>query len=347
MPGVGRRDDAGMAAGARDHRGGLRFGTGERWAWISALAYGVVNVMLRAAAPHIDPWLGALLRLLPMALVAWLVVAWQGFHELRPADRRFLGWRLIGGLVLGGAVSYVIGNVLFFVALANGGLAIAANAVQGGSVWGGILLGVLILREVPRRQQVLGGLLIAAGLALIGWSQVGVPGQLWFEGLVLAAAAGACYATANVFMRRVQRQRPALVPALACSVAGGAIPLLLLAVVRTAIDRPGLLSGLQASDVAAVLLAGCANIVALVGIAQAVRHSTVATTNTIGSAQVVFSLLASVAIFGEALPPALLLGAVVIVGGILLGQAAGQRPRRAPGGDAMSNRQGGARIAGS
>jgi drug/metabolite transporter (DMT)-like permease len=300
----------------------LQFGPGERWAWTSALAYGVVNVMLRAAAPHIDAWLGSLLRLLPVAALAWFMLARSGAHELRPRDPRYLGPRLIGGVLLGGAISYVIGNVFLFRALVDGGLAISVNASQAGSVWGGVLLGALLIRERPRREQIAGALIIAAGLSLIAVSQLSTPGHLWYEGLLLAIGAGVCYATANVFTRLVQRHRAALFAALACAAAGGLVPLLLVTVVRTIVDPAGLYTGLHVYDVAVVLAAGCVNVVALGGVTQAVRYVPVATANTIGSAQIVFSLLASIFLFGEAVPLLMLVGVLFVIGGILAAQSA-------------------------
>ena len=42
----------------------FEIGPGERWAFVSALAYTAVSLTLRIAAPAIDPALGSLLRLL-------------------------------------------------------------------------------------------------------------------------------------------------------------------------------------------------------------------------------------------------------------------------------------------
>ena len=47
----------------------IHFGPGERWAFVSALAYTAVNVTLRIAAPTIDPTLGSLLRLMPLTFI--------------------------------------------------------------------------------------------------------------------------------------------------------------------------------------------------------------------------------------------------------------------------------------
>ena len=307
----------------------LLFGKGERWAWASALSYAVVNVMIRASAAHIDSMLGSLLRLLPVAVLAWFVLARSGAHELRPSDPKYLGAKPIAGLVFGGVVSYVVGNVFFFRAMVDGGLAISVNSVQGGSVWAGLILGTLILRERPRWQQVAGAVVIAVGLSIIAASQLSNPGQLWYQGLLLAVCAGSCYAVANVFTRMVQRSRSALFPVLACSAAGGFVPLALIALGRMAFDPGGMLTGLRAYDVGVILLAGVVNVLALTGIAQAARHTSVATVNTIGSSAVAFSFLASVIIFSEAVPPLMVLGVVAVIGGILFGQT-GRRPAPAP-----------------
>ena len=98
------------------------------------------------------------------------------------------------------------------------------------------------------------------------------------------------------------------------------MPLLIVIIVRTLVDPAGLYTGLHLYDVIVVLIAGCANILALAGIAQAVRYSSVATVNTIGSAQIVFSVVASVFIFGETVPLLMAIGLVAVIGGILVGQ---------------------------
>src|SRR5207244_7548115 len=100
----------------------FEFGLGERWAFVSALAYTAVNVTLRVAAPTIDPALGSLLRLLPLTFVAVVVMVARGGRELVPAAPEFLGWGLIGRLAIGGITALVLGNILYFLALTNGAL---------------------------------------------------------------------------------------------------------------------------------------------------------------------------------------------------------------------------------
>jgi drug/metabolite transporter (DMT)-like permease len=318
-------------------RGGLqfRFGVGERWALAGALSFAAVDVMLRAAAPRIDSWFGSLLTLIPLAVVSWLLLARSGFREIRPHHDLYLGGRLIGGLVIGGLVGYVVGNVLFFRALADGGLAISVNALQGGNVWGGVILGLLLLRERPGLQRLVGGVVIVIGLAIIAVSRLDTPGHAWFLGLLLAVAAGLCYATTNVFARLVQRDRAAVVAVLGCTAAGGLVPLVLIVAVRLVADPAGILTGLQARDALVVLASGVLSIVAMVCVAKAVRHTAVATVNAIGASTVVYTLLASMILFAESASLLTFVGVAAVLGGILVGQstrraAANSEPGPAP-----------------
>jgi drug/metabolite transporter (DMT)-like permease len=300
---------------------GFRFGVGERWAVASAMSFAAVDVMLRAAAPSLDGWLGSLLTLIPLSVVSWLLLARSGFREIRPSHPEYLGGRLIAGLMLGGLLGYVVGNVFFFRALVDGGLAITVNSLQGGNVWGGIILGLLILRERPAIQQVLGGIVIVAGLTIIAVSRLGSPGDAWLLGLTLAVAAGMCYAATNVFTRLVQRHRAAMIAVLACTAAGGLVPLVVIVAARIALDPAGILTGLQARDTLVVLCSGVLSILAMACMVQAMRHTAVATVNAISASAVVYTLVASIIIFSESAPPLLFVGVAAVLGGILVGQS--------------------------
>jgi drug/metabolite transporter (DMT)-like permease len=295
----------------------IQLGRGERWALLSAVAYTVVNVTLRSAAPTIDGALGSLIRLIPVAVVAWAFVVRDGARDFRPSGEGFIGWRLIGALVVGGAGSFVLGNILYFSALREGGLGITAGGIQSGSVLGGIWMGFLFLRERPRNVTLAGAGLIIFGLAAIAWAQTTTVHERWWLGLALAVAAGTTYAFANATARAVQRRRPLLWVTLAASSLGGAVPLMLIVGIRVASGEH--LAG-DAGSALVVFLAGFANAVALGGLAMAVRHAPVASVNTISSASIVFSFIASVAIFGETGSAPMVLGILAVTAGIIVAQ---------------------------
>jgi uncharacterized membrane protein len=69
-----------------------------------------------------------------------------------------------------------------------------------------------------------------------------------------------------------------------------------------------------------VFLAGFANALALGSLAMAVRHTSVASVNTISSGSVVLSFVASVVVFGETGSLPMVAGMVLVVAGILVAQ---------------------------
>lgn len=287
------------------------FGRGERWALLAAASYTVVNITLRAAAPGIDPVLGAFLRQVPVAAIAWLVVLRGGAVEFRPRHSAFLGRDLVLALLAAGAVSLVVGNVSYQLAQVTGGLGVTVSGIQAGSVLGGLVLSAVSLKEPPTTIQSLGAAIIVAGLALIGLAQTESLLPLWYLGLVFALVAGTCYAAANALTRVVQKRRPLLFVTLAGQSVGGLLPLALIMVGREAIDPGTILGGLEPTTIAVVLVAGLANALALASLALAVRYTTVASTNVVSAAAIVFSFVGSVVIFGE-------VGSLPMVGGVLL-----------------------------
>jgi drug/metabolite transporter (DMT)-like permease len=297
----------------------FQFGIGERWALVAALAYTVVNVMLRAAAPSIDSALGSLIRLVPVLVVAWVFVLRAGAREFRPSRPEFIGRRPLALLVIGGGASFVLGNILYFAALREGGLGITVGGVQGGAVLGGLWMSSLFLREPPRVAQLAGAAIVVLGLAAIGWAQTGGSiGDLWWLGLLFALCAGTTYAAANAISRSVQRRRPLVFVTLAASSLGGFVPLALIVAVRDLVS-PGSVHA-DAGSAGAVLLAGLANAVALGGLAMAVRHAPVAAVNTISSASVVLSFAASVLVFNETGSAPMVTGMVLVTAGIVIAQ---------------------------
>jgi drug/metabolite transporter (DMT)-like permease len=275
--------------------------------------------MLRAAAPSIDSALGSLIRLIPVLVVAWAVVARDGARAFRPAQPGFIGWRSIALLVLGGSASFVLGNILYFGALREGGLGITVAGLQGGLVVGGLWMSTLFLRETPRIGQLAGAGILLAGLAAIGLAQTGESvGSLWWLGLLFALGAGTTYAAANAISRSVQRRRPLVFVTLAASSLGGIVPLAVIVAVRE-LSVPGSVHA-DAGSAGAVFLAGFANAIALGALAMAVRHTSVASVNTISSGSIVLSFTASVLVFGETGSPPMIAGMVLVTAGILVAQ---------------------------
>jgi len=302
----------------------IHFGPGERWAFVSALAYTAVNVMLRLAAPTIDPTLGSLLRLLPLTSIAIVVMLVRGSGEVRPSAPAFLGWGLVGRLVLGGVLALVIGNTMYFLALTDAGLGVTVAGVQSGSVLGGLWIGLLLLRERPLRAQVIGAAFIVAGLAGVGIAQTGNLAALWWLGLLFALGAGTTYAISNTLSRYVQQRRPVLFATLLIGNLGAIVPLVVILAARAAAGQHIVV---DQGSVTAVLAAGVANALAVASLALAVRTAPVATVNSISSASIVFSFVASILLFNETGSPPMVVGIGLVTAGIVVAQIRGRGPR--------------------
>ncbi len=296
-------------------RGGrFSIGVGEAWALITALSYTATNILLRAAAVHIDPWLGSMLRQVPVFTLAWGAVVVMRSPEVLPTSPRFLGWRFVAALVIAGGMSFVIGNLLYFNALADGGLGITVSGAQAGTILAALLLGLTVLREQPRRNTWAGAAVLVGGLVLIGIARGG-SGDAWLAGIFFALGAGSSYAVANVLTRYVQRSRPTTFIALAGTSLGGLVPLLAIQAARGG-GNP--VAGADPGQVAIVLAAGCFNALALLGITQSLRHLPVGISSSIQSATVVFSFIGAVVIFGERGDPLTIAGILAVAGGIIL-----------------------------
>ncbi|MBM4409015.1 MAG: DMT family transporter [Chloroflexi bacterium] len=312
----------------------FHLGRGERWAIVAAISYTIVNVMLRAASVSVDPYVGSVLRQIPVAMLAFGAIVIGRRCDLIPGDSTFIGWRFVAALFAGGFLSFFVGNVMYFGGLTEGSLGITVSGVQGGVVFAGVLLGIALLGEQPRREQWLGAAVIAAGLVFVAIAQLGTPRDRWWLGLMFAILAGACYASTNVVTRMVQRVRPVLFVVLAGTSLGGLVPLTLVIVAQAMTSGGAAFRTLEWSAVGIVLLAGAFNALALVGLTQAMRDTTVATTNTLSSSQLVFSFFASVLLFSETGSPEMLLGVVLVMAGIVWAQVDRSRTARGPAGDA-------------
>ena len=316
----------------------IALGRGERWALLAAASYTVVNITLRAAAPEIDPVLGAFLRQVPVAVIAWLVVLRSGAVEFRPGHPAFLGRDLVWVLLASGAVSLVVGNIAYQLALVTAGLGVSVSGIQAGSVLGGLVLSTISLREPPTRAQGLGAAIVLAGLAAIGVAQTSGLLPLWYVGLLLAVTAGSCYAAANALTRVVQKRRPLLFVTLAGASVGGLVPLGLIIGGRELVEPGSVLGGLAPTTVGVVLAAGLANALALASLALAVRYTTVASTNVVSAAAIVFSFVGSVVIFREVGSPPMVAGVALVVIGLVVAQIRRPSEREAPVADVAGGR---------
>lgn len=301
-------------------------GIGAVLAVLAAASYAIVNALLRSVAADVDPFAGSLIRQIPLLIIATTALLVLRPPVLRPRSVEFIGPRMVILLLVAGSISFLVGNVLLFSGLDWVGLAVATAASQGGIVLGGALISTVVLREPPSRWQLVGIAFVAAGLAVVAspaFGNVRVDG-LAVVGFLLALSAGVCYTISNAASRTVQRRPRTFVAALAMTNLGGVIALTIAVAVRSGGRFDLVYSALSPTQVLVLFLAGTVNAVALASVTLAVRFTTVTAVSSLSSLVIVFGILIAWFVFHEQIATAVLVGAGIIVLGVLIAQ---RRPR--------------------
>jgi len=285
---------------------------------MAALCYAGTNVFLRASAAEADPTIAAIMRLVPVTLLAWGLLLWtHRSGDLNPRGSRFVGWKVLLILILSGTASSFVGNNAYQLALRFGGINVTVPVVQSASLGGGILLGAIFLAEHFKRRVVWGALAVAFGLLIITLARGGETLPEWYLAIPLAAIAGLGYATANLFMRSSFRRGATQIPALAVNATGGMTILLVTAVLRFGIN---FLADTSPETIVTLLAAGVFNAGALYSLSRALTTTTSARVNSINTSSIALSTLLAAILFSEPLTLPLAIGIVLIIGGIIFVQ---------------------------
>lgn len=312
-----------------DERTGARPALGQAYALLAVAAYATVNALLRLVAGEIDPFLGSLVRQLPLLLLATTALLVLRPHVLRRSAPEFLGTRWVLVLLASGMVSFALGNVALFGALDLGGLVVASAGAQAGMALGGALLSLVVLREPPSRAQLVGVAVVLIGLSVFAAPAFeGAKDPGWGVGVLLAILAGVCYTVANTASRGVQRRPGTFLAALGLTNIGGALLLGIIVAIRFGGDPQRILDELGQGRVVILLLAGAVNAVALASVTLAVRHTTVTVVSTTQSLVLVAGVLIGWLAFGEPVGPTTFIGAAIILVGVLISHLRIGKPHR-------------------
>jgi drug/metabolite transporter (DMT)-like permease len=301
-----------------------RFGIGEGLALVSVIGYTTVNALVRSVALAVDPFSASLIRQLPLLAVATVAVL-----VIRP--RALLGgtgiaisrrdqWLLMGS----GIISFLLGNVLLLVGFAQAGLSAAIVATQGGMVLGGIALSAWFLHEPPTGRQLLGAAIVLAGLvlAVVPTLSSDANAASLTVGFLAALGAGLSFTVSSAASRSVQRDRSdAFVTALFLTNGAGTVALALYCAIRGVADGSGMLAGMGSREALVMLAVGLVNAVAIGAITLAARYTTVTTISTLSALIIVTSMVVGATVFSEVIHPLLIVGAVLIIAGVLVVQA--------------------------
>lgn len=129
----------------------------------TAVAFGLYNVFIKVSSGRIDQVLGAVVLQLVAATLggAYALVLKASGRELAVSNSGLL-WAAAAGAAVG------LAEILTFFVFSRGAPAsLGTPVIMGGSVVVAGLVGVFALKESPSVTQVLGIVLVAAGIALV------------------------------------------------------------------------------------------------------------------------------------------------------------------------------------
>lgn len=285
-----------------------------KWRWIlvtaiAPIAWGSNYYVTRQFLPVGDPLWGATLRALPAGLILLLIA------RARPHGDWWWKSLLLGSVNVGAFF------VLIYVAsqLLPSSVASTIMATSAGAL---LLLAWPLLNERPT--------LVAVGGAAFGFAGVcllltGVGGRVEPLGVVASIVAMLMSSVGFVLTKR-WAPTASTIAVTSWQLLGGGVLLLPFAIVVE-----GAPPALDAAAVAGfAYVSVIATAVAFVAWFGGLRHLPAGTVGLIGLLNPVTGVLLGTLLAAEQLQPRQLLGIVLVLGGVLLGQQRGLRPRRAP-----------------
>jgi drug/metabolite transporter (DMT)-like permease len=288
---------------------------------LSAVFYTATNLTLRQLADSSDLdrtiWVTCN-KAVPAALVAWIIVAWRGWHGLPALPPR----QLVLPLLATGLFMQTAGNILFQIALSMGGLALSvplcfATLITTGAVLGKVLLGEPITSQSACAM----GLLILSILLLsMDAETVETEGAWHASGIVMAAIPAAClsgvsYGACGVVIRRMLIRKLPVSATLVLMSSSGVVSLGLISLIR---QGPAALAATPRQDLALMALAGAFNAAAFFSVAAAMKYITIVRANMFNATQVAMCAIAGVLIFSEPWTGWLVGGVLLTVAGVVL-----------------------------
>ncbi len=296
-----------------------KFSTGEWWALAAALSYLIQGLTLRAAAPTVDPIFGVAVVAMPTWMVSFIMVISNKKRrsQLSPDTDSFIGFNFLGKLAGAAAISYGVGNILWILALREGGLTITIPAIQSTAVWGAVL-GCIILKEKITPQMMSGLGVFCLGLLFLGWGRtaVDIPGEGWKLALVFGVVAALCWSILSVCSRFVMLAGTDRFTVIFVAVTAGLILLNLILWQRGTLNswwNPP-------DEFIYLLIAGCCNVLAQVSLTTALSLTEVSSVNVITATGNAISPVFGFIIFLDPLNAVMIAGVVVVLVGAVVVQ---------------------------
>jgi drug/metabolite transporter (DMT)-like permease len=301
--------------------GNIRLGQGELWALTAAFAYALDNVLVSSAVRghDVNNILGVIVRQSPGLIFALFMCL--SLRKRNPsAVSVFSNWRFIAALAAYGVLTFVIANPMLFAAFQAGGVLVVTPLTSTQALWGAIIA-VIVLREPLNRKMVLGMIVSIIGVTLLSYGRAGAADLAanWWIAIPMALGTAFCWSLSGVLITYTMRHGVDRFQALAVALIIG------LGLLTTYLLVSGNISLFVSTPIEItfkLLFAGLFSMLAIVGVASALSHTTVASASTLSSLQSGIAPLIACLFFGEQITFLSGLGVVIILAGVITVQQA-------------------------
>jgi len=298
-----------------------RFGKGEVWALVSAIAYAADNLFASHAVTGngLDAVMGVVLRALPVMTFA-IIMSFFAKKRNPECVSIFSNWKFIVAIFAHGLLTFVIGNTLLFNGFKLGGVLVTTPLLGTNVLWSAIIASVL-LHEVLNKRMLSGILVSIAGVFLlrIGQNTNAALPATWLNAVPLALTTAFCWALAGVLITYAMRNNVDRFQALAFSLFCSQI---LMNIYLATTGKFSLYWTAPKSLIFSVLVAGLFNTVALVSVTTAMQYTSVASAGTVSSLQVAFAPTLAWIFLGEKMNLLYVFSIALILFGVILTQRA-------------------------
>jgi len=289
----------------------------------AALGYTGVNICLRQLAVKYDPaWILCMKETMAVVLMGpWL--AGQAIRGRSPLP----GGRALATLLVVGLLTHLTGNLPLIWSMGVVGLAITMPVALGVTLVACAVLGRLYLGEKVSPQSFLAVAVVILSVVLLGGGAGKAndamarladvaTGPLW----VSAAVAASCLAGVTFGLLTVTIRRSATAGVSLAAIAFLVPAMGVASLTPLCLGRHGLSGLLQTAPQHVLLMVGCGtlNLLSYLALIKGLQRTTVVHANVLGASQVAMAAVAGFFFFQEAASPALVLGVLLTIAGMVM-----------------------------
>ena len=297
----------------------IRLGKGELWAIAAALSYALTNVTLKWALADAPPLFGAALKTIPVWIISiYFIINTGEYRKLNPKSIGFIGFNTIILTSISGIIVYVVGNWALFEALKRGAVTITSPITGTQVIWA-TLISYFFLKEKINLPMIVGMLVSIIGVMTLTIGSSG--GNLMLDGwkvaVPLATLSALCYAIGGSIKRYLFTKKSLNRWLLIfLDVAAGEVVLHSIFLLQ----NNNYYTAIPIVTISKFLFAGLFGASAIICMTTATSLTEIASVTAINSTNTALSPIIAMIILGEKMNPAMFLGILLILTGVIVVQ---------------------------